>query len=110
MKIIAFDNIKEVVQSAYVIAFRFFLLKSALFDLIQIEKKLLHSDNPFNSKHWGEFKGMPFFAKVTNGLFKQESRIADLLEDHLPKANALLMASHVNIETGIQNYLNTDFY
>jgi hypothetical protein len=101
LKLIAFDNIKEVLASAYIVAFRFFLLKASLFDFIQLEKALIYRDNPFGSVNWSEFKKKPVFAKITNAVYKKQAMIIDLMEDYLPKALAVVKTS-----TGTQSLVS----
>lgn len=110
LKITAFDEIKSIVTSAYIFAFRFFLLKSALYDMIKLEKKLLQDPNPFNSKNWEEFKAKPVYAKIVNSLFKQEDRIADMIDEYLPKALAVLKNSKIKFNSSFIGYLNKDPY
>jgi len=110
LKITAFDEIKSVVSSAYIFAFRFFLLKSALFDMIKLEKKLLQESNPFNTKNWVEFKTKPVYAKIVNALFKQEDRVADMIDEYLPKALAVLKNSNIKFNASFVSYLNKDPY
>lgn len=110
MKVIAFDNIKEVIQSTYVFAFRFFLLKAALFDYIQLEKLLLYKDNPFNSVFWGEFKKKPVFAKIVNSVLKKQAQLIDLLDEYLPKARAVVKTSENDTKNSIQYAVNNDPY
>jgi serine/threonine protein kinase len=110
LKITAFDEIKIVVNSAYIFAFRFFLLKSSLYDMIKLEKKLIQDENPFKSVYWEEFKKKPVFAKIVNSIFKQEDRIMDMIDEYLPKAVVVLKNSNIKFNESFVSYLNKDPY
>ncbi len=69
LKIKAFENISRVIKSPYTIASKFFLLKTSLYELIKLEKKLLYDKNPFNSNNWEDFKDKKVFVKLCDSIF-----------------------------------------
>lgn len=108
LKLKAFDKIHEVMVTSYVIAFKFFLLKSALYDFIKFEKLLLKEDNPFHSPNWVEFKKKHVFAKLVNSILNQQRRINDILDSYLYKTETLLKKSKINFNYKFLSYVNDD--
>ena len=108
LKLKAFDKIHEVLVTSYVIAFKFFFLKSALYDFIKFEKLLLKEDNPFKSDYWVTFKKKHVFVKIVNSILNQQRRINDILDSYLYKTKALLNNSKINFSSKFMNYINDD--
>ena len=68
LKIKAFNNMNRAVKTIYLIPCKFFLLKTSLYELCKLEKKLLYKKDPFNSPNWSKFKEKKIYVKLCNSV------------------------------------------
>ena len=110
LKLVAFDEIKAVVSSAYLFAFRFFLLKGTLFDLLKLENYMVNRPEKFGSASWAQFSAKPVFAKLVNSVVKKISTVVDMVEEYQPKALAAVTLSGQDKQSSIARAVNDDPY